>query len=580
MSNDKNDTPKPGQPGTAGQSSGGSQAPGSGSKRPTATIDLEAKEIEIRDTSKPGATTSSATAAGSVPPVAPKSENTKAGKPFEPARDTKPATASASTVKTIPPQARTSGGLGIGRLLSYLVAGGIGALLTLFGADLAATQLGIRLPTPGATQITDLTERVNTLNQRVQEAQIDVASSDLRERLRQVQVQLDSVAAAGKQATAALGGVQSSQEQTAAQLVVADKRLSEALGVAPADRLAKLELTFDTMAKAAADGDKGKLPQLAGLIARLDALENALDSRLEVVQRSVADGLQKQQVRLEERLASVDKPVELETVKAATKQLGEAVVGVKANAEKLAQDIQQTQVSGTQLREELAALKQQAANIDAAMKGEFDKVVKADQLGSVTTTLGKLQADLGQVVAKEQVREESANRIVLALELANLKRAIERGGSFERELVQVKAVAPADIDLAVLAANAKTGLPTQALLTREFRDTARAIVAADAAPAEDGSLLDRLVAGARSVVHVRKTGMVEGQTAEAVVARMEGKLADGDLEATLKEAETLGGSAREAAASWLDKLSARLAVDRAMVTVDEGLRKVISTAAP
>jgi hypothetical protein len=263
-------------------------------------------------------------------------------------------------------------------------------------------------------------------------------------------------------------------------------------------------------------------------------------------------------------------------VRAAGKLLADDVVAVKANAEKLAQDIQQTRLSSTQVREELAALKQQASSLEAAMKGEFNKLVKADEFGTVTGALAKVQADLGDVVAKEEVREASAKNIVLAVELANLKRAVERGAAFERELSQVKAVAPADLDLKALEGSAKAGLPTQAVLAREFRETARTVVTADAAPTEDGSFFDRLVAGASTVVRVRKTGNVEGQTAEAVVARMERKLTDGDLEGTMKEAESLGGKAKEAAAGWLEKLGARLAVDRAMVAVDEGLRKAMA----
>jgi hypothetical protein len=590
MSNGNDDQGKPSGAGGSGMANNPGSVP---PKKPMAVIDLEAKEVEIRDLKKPDLNKPAdpkldatlKTGMGTVPPITPKATDAKPDttKPEAVKPEVKPAAATSTSSASKPSAAapaKSNTGSSLGRLISHLGAGALGAVLALFGADQITSKLGVTLPTVGASQIADLNARVATLDQRLAETQGDMASSDVRERLRQVQSQFDALKQSADETSQKLVAVTTAQQNLSDLAAQSDKKIADALGQAPADRLAKLEQTFASLSEAGAAGDTGKLPQLAGLISRLDALEATLDSRLEVVQRSVADGLQKQQVRLEERLASVDKPVELETVKASTKQLAEEVVGVKANAEKLAQDIQQSQVSGTQIRQELAALKQQTTNIDAAMKGEFDKVVKADELGTVTATLGKLQSDLSTVVSKEQVREASANRIVLALELANLKRAMERGGSFERELEQVKAVAPVDLDLKALADSAKAGLPTQAVLAREFRDTARAVVAAEAAPAEDGTLLDRLVAGASSVVQVRRVGNVEGQTAEAIVARMEKRIADGDLEGTVKEAEGLTGGAKEAARGWLDKLNARLAVDRAMLAVDEGLRKVLSSAQP
>jgi hypothetical protein len=188
----------------------------------------------------------------------------------------------------------------------------------------------------------------------------------------------------------------------------------------------------------------------------------------------------------------------------------------------------------------------------------------------------KVQTDMAAIGSRDQTREDSANRILLTLELANLKRAVERGGPYAKELADVKRLAPKTLDLSAIGPAAETGLPTLTALQNEFHSLTQTILDADQAPPTDDSLLDQLWTGAKSVVHVRRTGDVPGDSTEAILARTEARLNDGDLGSALREASALKGGARTAAQPWMTKVATRLAVDQDIADIETGLKKVMA----
>ena len=76
-----------------------------------------------------------------------------------------------------------------------------------------------------------------------------------------------------------------------------------------------------------------------------------------------------------------------------------------------------------------------------------------------------------------------------------------------------------------------------------------------------GRLWSRFVANAKSLVTIRRTGEISGDTTEAIVARMEERLETGDLAGAVAEGDALQGPARDAAAGWLADARARLEAD-------------------
>ncbi len=77
--------------------------------------------------------------------------------------------------------------------------------------------------------------------------------------------------------------------------------------------------------------------------------------------------------------------------------------------------------------------------------------------------------------------------------------------------------------------------------------------------------LTGLTASAKSLVRSRPVGVIEGDSPEALVARMEVAVSKGDLDAALAEAGKLPDAARAAGIDYIGRLTARRDTD-ALVT--------------
>lgn len=182
------------------------------------------------------------------------------------------------------------------------------------------------------------------------------------------------------------------------------------------------------------------------------------------------------------------------------------------------------------------------------------------ELQSSTDALASKISELeqGQQALSAQVDAPSRQiDLARAIAAAGLKSAIDRGGPFMSELEAFASVAPDDPAVPELRDLAARGVPSRAELVAGFSDAAsKAIAAADPGDPEAG-LVDRLMSSAMSVVKVRKVGDVAGDSAEAIVARAETRLLNGDLEAALAEWTTLPEASRVATSEYGEALAAR-----------------------
>lgn len=580
-------------------SSGASRPLGGPSKRPTATLELQATEIKVTApaagpsaSAGKGTTTGDGTAKLAADDA--KSSQAAAGKAASsvPGSDgkekaavgpsAKPAAAAAEAPMAKVPPPRSGGG----GFLSHMAAAVVGGVLTLFGADYLASTMGVALPGSSGAQVALLSDRLNRLEAEAKERSTEKLDVEVRDRLKAFAAKIDAVSGVG----ATVGDLKAAQQKLAEQAATLEKQLSVVqtapgqIDPAVATRIEKLEATLQTLASAASQpGDK--IPQLAELTGRINDFESELDARLTALRKSLSDDIQKKASDLEDRLAQSSSAVAVETLKAGTTRLGRDLEAVKLSSDQLDQRIQAIQAAGEQTSKDIGALKangeQLAKSIESVKSGldtRLGAFVSADKLTAalapLNDTIAKIQGDLGKVTQTEQNREQSAGRILLTLELANLKRAIERGEPFAAELAQVKRVAPKDVDLSALDGAADKGLPTTAALSGDFRGVTMAVLDTEAStPDANASFLDRLVTSARSVVRVRRTGAVEGDSTEAVIARMEVALKAGDLEGVVHEAKGLKGAARAAAEPWLSRISARLTVDQALASIEDALKK-------
>lgn len=207
---------------------------------------------------------------------------------------------------------------------------------------------------------------------------------------------------------------------------------------------------------------------------------------------------------------------------------------------------------------EAEALKAQVENLTKEIAGL--KSTLADAQTAATAEKAELTS---RIESAEQKLSEPVNDIQMAKAVAvtALKSAIDRGGPFLAELDALRSIAPDEQAVAGLAADAQVGVPTRTDLRREFPATADAMLDALNQPDPNEGIFDRLVSSAMSGIRVRPVGSVEGDTPEAVIARIEDKLNSGDLKGAALEWEGLPAAAKPAGEAFKAKLDQRLRVE-------------------
>ena len=340
------------------------------------------------------------------------------------------------------------------------------------------------------------------------------------------------------------------------------------------------------------EGVLGTRPGSAGLRARIDEMSRNL-SALGNAQAKLA----RESKEFEDRIGSgKNAPSELAarvakleqgivTALPADQATGQsqpspALAAKMAELERAAQEASEAAKSATaRLTAELAAIRTEAGRLSSrvdGIKGEVEErlqgAAKAADIAPIAKKIGALEQDLQGYVKTESGRRADAGRIVLALELGVLRRAIDRGDSYTAELAAVKGAAGDTLNLAPLERHMREGVSPVRDLEKSFRGVANAMFDAEA-DRTDANLVDRLISSARSVVRVRKLGhTADDVSAEAVIGRMETALKEGRLAEVLEQAKRLPPKAALAGEDWVKRVEARQSVDKAMADVDAALK--------
>ncbi len=249
--------------------------------------------------------------------------------------------------------------------------------------------------------------------------------------------------------------------------------------------------------------------------------------------------------------------------------LSTAQVGFQKNAEALAAELSIIWDSQKKLVADMAALKSSSG---VAGGDPAAVTVLMDKLGALETEIGALKSsDASAQLTEMQTKlaelqknagsSTGASNVAQAIAAAGLKAAIDRGGAFANELETFATVAPASPELEQLKNLAASGVPSKADLTTEFGAAADSMIAATQVVDPNAGLMERLTNSAKSLVRSRPVGVIEGDTPEAVVARMEVAVNKGDLDAALTEAGKLPDAARAAGIDYINKLTARRDTD-------------------
>ncbi|NKM10780.1 hypothetical protein GFL85_06995 [Rhizobium laguerreae] len=221
-----------------------------------------------------------------------------------------------------------------------------------------------------------------------------------------------------------------------------------------------------------------------------------------------------------------------------------------------------------------------SGNVEALNQKIAELTGQVDQLRSTLAQSSEQQTTNRADIAKRleeaekklnEPREDVA--VARAIAAAALKAAIDRGGPFLAELDTFAGVAPDDPAVADLRAFAETGVPSRTELVSEVPDVATAIVEAVNQPDPNQSWSDRLMSSAKSLVTVRPVGNIEGESVEAIAARMEEKVKNGDLPGASAEWNNLPVLGKQASAAFKQSLEARIRVEE---LVGGALSKAVS----
>ena len=162
----------------------------------------------------------------------------------------------------------------------------------------------------------------------------------------------------------------------------------------------------------------------------------------------------------------------------------------------------------------------------------------------------------------EAQHRATVNAAAAALAVSALADAAETSRPFVREVDALIRVAPASPDLQALRDLAAVGAPARSLLGAEFDTAAARAATASRAPGEVNGPLARITGAFAALVTIRRTSRLTGTSPDAVLARAERRVNEGDLQAALTELAALPPSGREAMATWSASAERRLAIER------------------
>lgn len=390
-------------------------------------------------------------------------------------------------------------------------------------------------------QVANLSQRLEMVEQTAQSAQASAA---------------DSAAAAERNAVA--GDAVARAEAAAAE----------------ASRLADMASTAATQAGEVAASATRETAELARRTGEMETRLTELADRVQAVSDSLAEGVADGEASAPEMAAAVaalqsqiqsfrarldEQPAYLTAAEAerfATQDdLRAARMAMLAEVQQAVRALPPAET--IVVEEELASLRQEAEAALGLLERRLNEI--AATAGEASQTAATAAEAATQAVGRvDDAIREAALRAAAAALISRLQNGLPFADALQ-EAAELQGEPPPE----ALTAVAESGVPTTAELLRRFGRPARDALEADIEARTGGGILGQASARVRSVIAGRPAGEQPGDTADAVLSRIEARLREGDAAAALAEAESLPNSARNALGDWLDRLRARVAAAEA-----------------
>ncbi|PVH97911.1 hypothetical protein DM02DRAFT_616165 [Periconia macrospinosa] len=218
------------------------------------------------------------------------------------------------------------------------------------------------------------------------------------------------------------------------------------------------------------------------------------------------------------------------------------------------------------LEQSIALQRTFAATVrDQVEKEREGRLGKLNELSSSVQELEKLTAEWNSVV-DANLKTQHLTVAVEAVKSALENQVVPK--PFITELAALKEIAADDavVSAAIASINPaayQRGIPNSAQLIDRFRRVAQEVRKAALLPADAGAA-SHLASFAMSKVLFKKSGLAIGQDVEAVLARTESLLEEGDLDAAAREMNGLQGWAKVLSKDWLSECRRVLEVKQAL----------------
>ncbi len=168
--------------------------------------------------------------------------------------------------------------------------------------------------------------------------------------------------------------------------------------------------------------------------------------------------------------------------------------------------------------------------------------------------------------ALEADRGKLASASASALAASALMQAAQGSRPFAPEVKALAELAPS-LDLRALQVDAERGAPSRAALAASFPDYAARAASAARAPGDGAGVLDRVGYALGRVVALRRVGEVPGDGPDAILARAERQIDDGDIVGALATLDALPAGAKDALGPWRDQAERRAKIDREIAAI-------------
>lgn len=484
---------------------------------------------------------------------------------------------SAADAKDSRPEKQIKTDSGSSQIFTHLAAGGLGAVLILGLAWL----LGLfSVPSdPGKEIISELHQRLKNLESAVDQSKLGDIETKLSGKLANIETRL-----AKRENESAVVSKSLSELETFSKELQSDYKSGAAVIGKFEPRMARLEGTIKSLASAAQGEQGGDISKAAGFSVQLNELEARLNKEFSDFKTAYYLNQSRQKNLSSEDLAGVRKDLDrisgkiasdLQSLKAQRDDASSKLDRLESASGQLTQELNKVRSGASELSQSFAALENKIGAFSSNAIGRKDI---SNAVAPINSKLAELDKSVTAMLKRERLEQIDIQRAALTISLGKLQRAVDQGHGFASELDAVKKLAPKDLNLDALSSYRVQGIPSAENLSRQFASVASKSLKADRTP-EEGSILSRIYSNARSVVRVRRTGEVKGDSTEAVIARMEVRIKNGDLKGALTESEGLTGPALDAAMPWLKQVRARLSVNQAMEKIESQLISSISNSA-